>query len=126
MATLAFFKANFNISGTFDNYLSQSLTIVAFLPLQTPALQRGFRWFCGGFFFLGIFFHKPLCKLVVAMQGSLWSPRELFLLDMQRYPNPQNLTECTSFSTPCRGGVFRVASNLPVGCSWFPASMDRS
>lgn len=106
VATLAFFKSNLNITGTFNNYLSQPLTIVVFLPLQIPAIQEGFRWFCGGFFFSGsFFFHKPVCSLVVAMQGSLLNPRELFLLDMQMDPNPQNLTECTSLSIPCRGYV---------------------
>lgn len=64
----------------------------------------GFRWFCGGGRVL-LFFHKPLCKLVVAMQGILLSPRELFLFNMQMDPNPQNIAECTSLSIPCRGYV---------------------
>lgn len=119
MATLNFFKSNLNITGRFNNYLSQSLVTVVFLPLRIPALKRGFGCFCGWFFFLmGLFFHKPLCKLVVALQGSLLSPRELFLLDMQMDPNhktPQNALPSAALG----GGIFGVVSNLPVGSSGF-------
>lgn len=87
MAALALSKSNLNIPGGFNNYLSQvlkdcyiftlkSLRVVIFLLLKIPVLQRVFWWF---FFSCWSFFHKPFCKLVVAMQGSLLSPRELYI-----------------------------------------------
>lgn len=90
----------------------KSLRVVVFLLLKIPGLQRGFWWWV--FFFSSwSFFCKPLCRLVVAMQSSLLSPRELSIPVSGRHSNKQRFcnlkaehsafwTKSTSLGRACR------------------------
>lgn len=107
-AALALLKSNLNIPGRFNNYLSQ----VLIFTFKNTCLAKGFF---GGldFFLLGLFFTSLSAGWLVAMQGSLLSPRELSIPVSVRRSNEEKFcnlkaehsafwTKSTSLIRPCR------------------------